>query len=76
MIGKNTMITPVKTLVDDAKRVITSISVDDAIARHTDAKDVFIDIRDIRGQHILAFKMVVQRTAHHSSFCKEGSHRA
>ena len=42
------MITPVKTLVDDAKRVITSISVDDAIARHTDAKDVFIDIRDIR----------------------------
>ena len=42
------MITPVKTLVDDAKRVITSISVDDAITRHTDAKDVFIDIRDIR----------------------------
>ena len=42
------MIKPVKTLVDDAKRVITSISVDDAIARHTDAKDVFIDIRDVR----------------------------
>ena len=42
------MITPVKTLVDDAKHVITSISVDDAIARHADAKDVFIDIRDIR----------------------------
>jgi rhodanese-related sulfurtransferase len=42
------MITPIKTLVDDAKRVITSISVDDAIERHTDAKDVFIDIRDIR----------------------------
>jgi len=42
------MITPVKTLVDEAKRVITSISVDDAIARHADANDVFIDIRDIR----------------------------
>lgn len=45
------MITPVKTLVDDAKRVITSISVDDAIARHADANDVFIDIRDIRELH-------------------------
>ena len=42
------MITPVKTLVDDAKRVITSISVNDAIARHADGNDVFIDIRDIR----------------------------
>jgi rhodanese-related sulfurtransferase len=48
MIGKNTMITPVKTLVDDAKRTVTSISIDDAIARHDDANDVFIDIRDIR----------------------------
>ncbi|MGB2107467.1 MAG: rhodanese-like domain-containing protein, partial [Candidatus Puniceispirillum sp.] len=42
------MITPVKTLVDDAKCVITSISVDDAVARHSDGNDIFIDIRDIR----------------------------
>jgi rhodanese-related sulfurtransferase len=42
------MITPVKTLVDDAKRTVTSISIDDAIVRHDDANDVFIDIRDIR----------------------------
>ena len=42
------MITPVKSLVADAKRVTTAISVDDAIARHAAEDDVFIDIRDIR----------------------------
>jgi len=42
------MITPIKSLVADAKSVTTAISIDDAKARHADGNDVFIDIRDIR----------------------------
>ncbi|MDA7946285.1 MAG: rhodanese-like domain-containing protein [Hyphomicrobiaceae bacterium] len=43
--------TPVKQLVEDAKKVIEEISAEDAIAMHGDDNVVIVDIRDVRELH-------------------------
>lgn len=43
--------TPVKQLVEDAKKVIEEISADEAIAMHGDENVVIVDIRDVRELH-------------------------
>ena len=43
--------TPVKQLVEDAKKVIEEVSADEAIAMHGDENTVIVDIRDVREVH-------------------------
>ena len=43
--------TPVRQLVEDAKKVIEEISAEEALAMHDDDGVVIVDIRDIRELH-------------------------
>ncbi len=43
--------TPVRQLVEDAKKVIEEISAEEALAMHNDDGVVIVDIRDIRELH-------------------------